>query len=105
MSYLQQSLGDGETIIARAKFHWLYVTAAWLWLLIPGALLLAALSWSARQPADSGQSGIGLTAAAGLLFVIGLFFYLKMMIRKWTTEIGVTSHRFAEKRGLIAMRT
>ena len=30
MSYIDKSLGDGETIIARAHFHWLYVTAAWL---------------------------------------------------------------------------
>ena len=29
MSYIERSLGDGETIIARANFHWLYVTAAW----------------------------------------------------------------------------
>ena len=28
-----------------------------------------------------------------------------MMIRKWTTEIGVTSHRFVEKKGLFTLRT
>ena len=27
------------------------------------------------------------------------------MIRKWTTEIGVTSHRVVEKYGLFSMRT
>ncbi len=43
MSYIQKSLGDGETIIARAHFHWLYVTFAWLCLLVPGALVLALL--------------------------------------------------------------
>ena len=28
-----------------------------------------------------------------------------MMIRKWSTEIGVTSHRFVERYGLLSMHT
>ena len=28
-----------------------------------------------------------------------------MMIRKWTTEIAVTSHRFVEKTGLFSLNT
>ena len=39
------------------------------------------------------------------LTVIGLFFSIPMMIRKWTTEIGVTTHRFVEKQGLFSLRT
>ncbi len=35
MSYIDQSLGDGETIIARARFHWLYNLYAWGSLLLP----------------------------------------------------------------------
>jgi hypothetical protein len=98
MSYIQKSLGDGETIIARAHFHVLYLTAAWLSLLIPGALLLAALAQAQNQPDP-------YTVAAGLLFVLGLIVFFRMMIRKWSTEIGVTSHRFVEKYGLLSMRT
>ena len=41
MSYIERSLGAGETVIARAKFHWLYVTAAWIVLIVPGIFLLA----------------------------------------------------------------
>ena len=98
MSYIQQSLGDGETIIARAHFHVLYTIAAWLSLLIPGALLVVSLGNAQSQPDP-------YTAAAGLLFVLGLFTFLRMMIRKWSIEIGVTSHRFVEKYGLLSMRT
>jgi uncharacterized membrane protein YdbT with pleckstrin-like domain len=97
-SYIDRSLGDGETVIARAHFHWLYLTAAWLSLLVPGALLLAALARAQSQP-DL------YTVAAGLLFVLGLIVFLRMMIRKWSTEIGITSHRFVEKFGLLSMRT
>ena len=45
------------------------------------------------------------TVAAGLLFLLGLIIFLRMMIRKWSVEIGVTSHRFVEKYGLLSMKT
>jgi uncharacterized membrane protein YdbT with pleckstrin-like domain len=70
-SYIDRSLGEGETIIARAQFPWVYTFAAILW----------------------------------ACTIIGLLIAIPMMIRKWTTEIGVTSHRFVEKRGLITLRT
>jgi hypothetical protein len=98
MSYIRQSLGDGETIITRAHFHPLYFAAAWLALLFPLALLLAALAQAQEQPDP-------YSVAAGLLFVLGLIVFFKMMIRQWSTEIGVTSHRFVEKYGLLSMRT
>jgi hypothetical protein len=98
MSYIQQSLGDGETIIARARFHMLYFLAAWLVLLVPLGLLLAALGQAQTQPDP-------YSVAAGLLFLLGLITFLRMMIRQWSIEIGVTSHRFVEKYGLLSMKT
>ena len=98
MSYIQKSLGDGETIIARAHFHVLYSVTAWLLLLIPLLLLVMAFGQAQQQPNP-------YTVAAGLLFVLGLVAFLKMMIHKWSTEIGITSHRFVEKYGLLSMRT
>jgi hypothetical protein len=98
MSYIQRSLGDGETIIARAHFHKFYFAAAWLSLLIPLLLLLAALAEAGTQPDP-------YTVAAGLVSLLGLVIFLRMMIRRWSTEIGVTSHRFVEKYGLLSMRT
>jgi uncharacterized membrane protein YdbT with pleckstrin-like domain len=75
MSYIENSLGDGETIIARAHFPWLYSAAAWLALIVLG------------------------------IVGIGIVIFISMMIRKWTTEIGVTSHRFVEKKGLFSLRS
>jgi uncharacterized membrane protein YdbT with pleckstrin-like domain len=75
MSYIEKSLGDGETIIARAQFSWVYSALAWAALIFLG------------------------------IFLIGIVIFLSMMIRKWTTEIGVTSHRFVEKKGLVTLRT
>jgi hypothetical protein len=71
MSYIEKSLGQGETLVARARFHWWYTTKA---------VLLACT-------------------------VIGLLWAIPMMIRKWTTEIGVTTHRFVEKEGWLHLKT
>jgi uncharacterized membrane protein YdbT with pleckstrin-like domain len=75
MSYIEKSLGANERIVAKAHFHWLYSLKAWLALLILGWIL------------------------------IGIWIFASMMIRRGTTEIAVTSHRFVEKSGLFTLRT
>ena len=75
MSYIRNSLGDGETIIAEAHFPWTYSALAWAALIFLGIVL------------------------------IGIVIFISMMVKKWTTEIGVTSHRFVEKKGLFTMHT
>lgn len=76
MGYIEKSLGIGEVVIAKARFHWWYSFKAWLALIF----LFWALGW-------------------------GIYIFFKMMIRKWTTELAVTSHRFVEKTGLFSLST
>jgi hypothetical protein len=107
MSYIDKSLGEGETVIARARFHWLYSFSAWTQLLLPGAILAGLMNWARSQP-DFLVPENSLTwtiALVTLWFLFGLIAFLRMMIRKWSTEIGVTSHRFVEKYGALSMRT
>ena len=99
MTYIQRSLGDGEQIIAIARFHWWYSVGAWLALIVP-LLLLGGIILYAD---DTDRQW--LTLATLLLFALGLIVFFRMMIRKWTTEIGVTSHRFVKKTGLVSLRT
>lgn len=75
MSYIEKSLGQGETLVARAHFHWWYSMKAWLALIF--------LGWC----------------------IIGIVIFVQMMVRKWTTEIGVTTHRFVQKEGLFKLNT
>jgi uncharacterized membrane protein YdbT with pleckstrin-like domain len=75
MSYIEDSLGAHEKIIARARFHWWYTAKAVLALVFLG------------------------------VFIIGIFIFFQMMIRKWTTEIAVTSHRFVLKTGWMSLHT
>ena len=69
MSYIQKSLGDGEAIIARARFPKLYFLAAWLMLLVPLVLLPATLVRAQTQPDP-------YSVAAGLLLALGLIQFL-----------------------------
>ena len=75
MSYIERSLGQDEKIIARARFHWWYSAKAWAALLFLG------------------------------IFVVGIVIFFSMMMRKWTTEIGITTHRFVQKTGVFSLRT
>jgi uncharacterized membrane protein YdbT with pleckstrin-like domain len=75
MSYIDQSLGANEKVVARARFHWWYSFKAW------AALIL--LFWC----------------------IVGIVIFVQMMIRKATTEIGITSSRFVEKTGLFTLHT
>ncbi len=107
MSYIDKSLGDGETVIARAQFHWLYSLWAWCQLLIPAALTVTLLSWASPQAnfLDTGNPLTWTIALLVLWLLLGTIAFLRMMVRKWTTEVGVTSHRFVEKYGALSMRT
>ncbi|HET7334440.1 MAG TPA: PH domain-containing protein [Rhizomicrobium sp.] len=75
MSYIEKSLGDHERIVERAHFHFLYKLTAWLALLVLGILL------------------------------IGIWIFFKMMWVVWSTEIGVTNHRFIKKTGIFSLHT
>ena len=98
-SYIDRSLGEGERVVARAHFHWLYTLRACLGL-IASLIVFAAIAGYA-----DGTNREWLNIAGLVLVLLGLIDFLRLMIRKWTTEIGVTSHRFIKKTGFIALRT
>ncbi len=105
-SYIDQSLGDGETIIARARFHWLYSLCAWGSLVLPLLVeLLLYIEAVQQPPVDSSNPYFLGMILVGLWVLWGLFTCIKMLVIKSTTEIGVTSHRFVEKRGVFSMHT
>ena len=74
-SYVEKTLAPGEEILYRVHFHWLYK----LWAVI--ALLLLGI------------------------FLVGIYIFLRIMIRIWTTEIVVTNDRLVMKTGFVARHT
>jgi uncharacterized membrane protein YdbT with pleckstrin-like domain len=99
VSYIQESLGEGEQIVTRARFHWLYDLKAWLSVLVPAVILVAVLVYADEMTRE------GLLIFATALLVVGLIGFLSLMISKWTTEIGVTSARFVKKTGFLSLKT
>lgn len=98
-SYLERSLGDGERIVAEAHFHWLYTFKALLALIIPFIVLIIILLFGRAF------AGGWLIILGMILMLAGIVIFLRRMLRRWTTEIAVTSHRFVEKSGLVSLRT
>lgn len=100
MGYLDKALADGETVLVEGRFHWTYTFGAWLVLLI-GASISAAL-WMAYPEWIAYPEYRWVAFAALVPFG---FQFLKLMIRKWSTEIAVTNRRYIYKRGWIARNT
>lgn len=99
MSYIERSLGEGEQIVIRARFHWLYNLRAWLAILVPLSLLIAVMVYTDEMV----RQGLAIFVVA--LLVTGIVIFFTMMIHKWTTEIGITSHRLVKKTGFISLKT
>jgi len=104
-SYIDQSLGAGETVITRARFHWLYTLYAWGSLLLPLVVLLGLYIHAGNKAHDAANPLSWALFLVAVWLIMGLITLIKMLLRRWTTEIGITSHRFVEKYGLFTMRT
>lgn len=90
MSYIRESLAPNEALIHVARFHWLQKAA--------GYAALAAFLLLAIVPARL-LDGTPAIIGGVVLAVAGLVVFVRMMLPIWTSEIGVTNHRFIYKRG------
>ena len=90
MSYINESLAPNETLIYFARFHWLRKAVAYAALAVFVVIAMASLVLVQDWP--------GLLGAA-VVSVVGLAVFIAMMMPIWTTEIGVTNHRFILKSG------
>lgn len=75
MRYTRKVMRTGEEVLAVGTYHWLYSVVAYLFLFLLGP------------------------------FVAGIIIFLVMMIRKWTTEIVITTDRLIYKTGWISRQT
>lgn len=91
MSYVDNNLIQGETVLHKARLHW-FIHA-------PGAflLLLGIATWIA---ADENAQALGT-----VLFAAGLWLGLKALIAVWSVEMAITNKRVIVKTGLISRST
>ncbi len=75
MGYVEKSLAAGETVLARARLHWIIWVRAWAALLVLGIL------------------------------VVGVVFFIRDWIHMATTDVAITNRRLILKTGLVARHT
>jgi uncharacterized membrane protein YdbT with pleckstrin-like domain len=73
MSYLSRRLASGETVVYEGRFHWIQWTLPWLALLVLG------------------------------IIVIGIFIWIREMMRLTTTRMIVTNRRVMLKKGFFTI--
>jgi len=111
MGYVDDTLGPGERVIARAEFHWLYTAQALAVLALFLAIALGVfLGGGAFATTAEGASLADFVDEAAMwiaaaIVLVGIFLFLRSMLHKWTTEIAVTDRRVVYKSGFIARRT
>ena len=96
MSYIDESLAPNETLIYRARFHWLQKSGPYIALAVFVTIAVASLALAEGLPALIGASAF---------LALGLIIFVALMLPMWTTEIGVTNQRFIFKRGWLRRTT
>ena len=103
MGYVEHVLQPGETLVHKSKLHWFiyWPVAPFLAVFILGLLL-----WGAMANGTDQQQPNGLADALLAVGAIGtVVTWLRVWIRRTTTELAVTDRRVIFKRGLIRRHT
>jgi membrane protein YdbS with pleckstrin-like domain len=97
MSYVNQVLQDGEEVRYDASISWV--------IFIPGILLAILAIIIAIFASQMDQWAIVVFVLAALCGLVALLQLFSAWLRRWTTEIAVTTRRIIYKRGLIRRHT
>jgi len=100
MGYAEKNLAPGETILYRARYHWL-VYRTGLLLLLLSCLVGAASFYAHRTNPESGVAGPTSFLALGFLVLAGVALAWRR-IRVAADVFVVTNHRVIRKVGLLA---
>lgn len=100
MGYADKNLAPGETILYRARYHWIIYRFTIVLLILAAALGIAALYATKSQAGDEVGRPVGILAAA--FVVLALLAYLARRFRASLDEFVVTNRRVIRKVGLYA---
>jgi len=99
LAYADKVLQPGETIVYRARLHWIIYLGGIVF--VVAAVVLAVLAVVLQ-----GETlRLGLMLGALIALFLGLFQMLRAWLRVVGTEIAVTNRRLIYKRGLLARDT
>jgi membrane protein YdbS with pleckstrin-like domain len=100
MAYAEKNLAPGETILYRARYHWVFYGFSIVVLVLAAALGLASLRATQQQAGD--EIGRPLAWIAAAFVVIALIAFLARRFRANLDEFVVTNRRVIRKVGLVA---
>jgi membrane protein YdbS with pleckstrin-like domain len=100
MAYAEKNLAPGESIVYRARYHWIYYRTSLAFLLVAA---VSGLWWwiSGERLGAGGASAVFGILAFGFL-AAGVVHFIVRRIRASADEYVVTSRRVIRKYGLIA---
>jgi uncharacterized membrane protein YdbT with pleckstrin-like domain len=99
VAYADKVLQPGETIVYRARLHWIIYVGAIVFVVAAVILALAAVVLAGEAVR------LGLMLAALIALFLGLFQMLRAWFRVANTEITVTNRRLIYKTGFLARDT
>lgn len=100
MSFAERHLAPGETILYRARYHWVFYSFSIIVFVLAAGLGFAALH--ARNAQAGEEVGRPLALLAAAFVVIGLVTFLALRIRASMDEFVVTNRRVIRKVGIFA---
>ena len=102
MTYIERVLANDESILHRARLHWIIYVAPALFVALGVALVSSAPSGDA--PGEVGK--VLFLMVGGITFLLsGVVGLVVSWITRFTTEIAITNRRVIVKRGLIVRKT
>ncbi|MEM9360847.1 MAG: PH domain-containing protein [Pseudomonadota bacterium] len=104
MSYIDSNLMSGEQVIYRAKIHWAIFLPSFVYLLI-GIWIVSIGENMLSRPGQPGIAPALVFFGQIMKFLIFPLNFIKALIAKLTTELGLTSKRVIVKIGLIRRET
>ena len=100
MGYAEKNLAPGETILHRARYHWIFYRVSLLLLLLAVLLGIASFYATQKAPGEGVARPVGFLAL-GFAILAGILF-LARRIRASADEFVVTNRRVMRKMGLVA---
>lgn len=100
MGYAEKNLAPGETILHRARYHWVFYRFSIAVLVLAG--LLGAASLYARRAQAGDEVGRPLALVAAVFVAIALVSFLARRVRANMDEFVVTNRRVIRKVGVVA---
>jgi len=100
MSYAEKNLAPGESIVHRARYHWIYYRTSLALLLV--AAVFGLWWWIAGSRLGSPGTGAVLRNVALVFLSAAVVAYLLRRIRAAADEFVVTNRRVMRKIGLLA---